>query len=176
MSKFLVPLSLSDFLESPGNVFAQGFVGVYMLNSQMKLMREGVESDLVLDRMLDGFDQVVPVAPVFAQDTVLTALIKLQGSLNSLTLEGDVAGTAEYKEGKLVIATSIQGSFVDANWVFVQNTPSLVWSISHPLGKRPSVTCLDTADGKISGEEEYPNDTLVIITYTTPVAGKAILN
>lgn len=176
MSKFIVPLSLADFIESPGDVFAPGFVGAYVRNAQMKLMKDGLERDLVLDRTLEGFTSDGFIAPVFANDTVLTAINKLQNSLSSLTLQGDVEGTVSYQEDKLVIQTTIVGEYVDKKWTHIQSTPSAQWIIDHPLEKNPAVTLLNSAKEKFEGDESYPYVGRVIVNFSEPMIGTAELN
>lgn len=176
MSKFIVPLSLADFIESPANVFPQGFVGVYMKNSEMKLMKDGAERDLVLGRLMEGLRSDLPVAPVFVTDTVLEAISKLQNSLSSLTLTGDVQGTVEYKNGKLEVETTIVGEFVDKKWTHVQSEPSMEWIMNHPLQKEPAVTFLNSAKEEIEGDKSYPDTNTVIARFTSPVMGYAVMS
>lgn len=51
-----------------------------------------------------------------------------------------------------------------------------VWVIDHGLGKRPSVTVIDSAGNKVFGEVFYEGDNRIILTFTAEFSGSAILN
>ena len=107
-SKFLVPLELPDFQGTPLSTADAGYVLLFIkygwLTSQLP---DGTQVDLVLQRPLDGFTEVDRYAnPVVATDTVLGAIEKIQRSLSTLKLQGDVTGTAAYVGGELVIETT----------------------------------------------------------------------
>lgn len=53
---------------------------------------------------------------------------------------------------------------------------SKVWVIDHELGKRPSVTVIDTAGNKVFGEVLYEGDSRIVLTFTAEFSGSAILN
>lgn len=73
-----------------------------------------------------------------------------------------------YQGGSLVSA--------DLNFVFDQAAASLVWSVTHGLGKYPSVTVIDTAGSEIKGDTNYLNQNQLTITFSAAVAGTAYLN
>lgn len=50
------------------------------------------------------------------------------------------------------------------------------WSITHNLGKKPSVTVVDTADTVIFAEVSYTDDNSLVVTLSAPTSGKAYLN
>jgi ABC-type transport system substrate-binding protein len=58
---------------------------------------------------------------------------------------------------------------------FVQNTASDVWTITHNLGYRPSVTLYDTAGDLIFGEVVYPDENTVRVHFSAPTPGGASL-
>lgn len=57
-----------------------------------------------------------------------------------------------------------------------QPTPSAQWTITHNLGKYPSVSVVDTANNEVIGEIEYLTDTNLTIRFSAPFSGKAFLN
>lgn len=59
--------------------------------------------------------------------------------------------------------------------VHLQGMASSVWSITHDLGGRPSVTVVDSAGTVVIGEIGYNSDTEVTITFTAPFSGAAYL-
>lgn len=57
-----------------------------------------------------------------------------------------------------------------------QDLASEVWEISHPLGKYPSVTVVDTAGNKVYGEVLYVSKSQVTVRFSSAFSGSAILN
>lgn len=57
-----------------------------------------------------------------------------------------------------------------------QNTPAAVWSVTHNLAKRPSVTIVDSGENVVIGEVTYTNDNSVVLTFTAAFSGKAYFN
>lgn len=64
----------------------------------------------------------------------------------------------------------------DRNYVHTQSTPASVWTITHNLGKRPSVTVVDSAESVVVGEVSYPDVNTVTITFSGAFSGAAFLN
>ena len=63
------------------------------------------------------------------------------------------------------------------NFTYNQGTPSTVWTISHPLEKKPSVTILTSAGDEVQGNVRYLEDNkTIIITFNFAFSGQAILN
>ena len=61
-------------------------------------------------------------------------------------------------------------------YVFNQNTPSATWTITHNLGRRPSVTVVDSAGTVVIGEVNYTSDNTLVITFSAGFSGQAYLN
>jgi hypothetical protein len=107
-SKFLVPLQLPELSSGTFSNPAAGFVKVYVSNGWLtKTSESGSVSDLVLDRTLSTYSLAATAAALTTSDTVITAFGKLQRSLNSINLTGDVTGSASYVSGALTISTTI---------------------------------------------------------------------
>jgi hypothetical protein len=64
----------------------------------------------------------------------------------------------------------------DLNFVFVQTSLSNIWIIKHNLGKKPTVNVFDTDNNELFGDIEYTNLDQMIIIFSQPVTGTAILN
>ncbi len=64
----------------------------------------------------------------------------------------------------------------DLNFVYPQTTAATVWTITHNLGKNPSVRIEDLTGGDIIGEIDYTDLNTVVITFAIAVAGTAYLN
>ena len=62
-------------------------------------------------------------------------------------------------------------------YVHEQEVASNTWVINHNLGKRPSVTVVDTADEEqIPDRKVYDNDNTVTLYFLAGFKGKAFLN
>ena len=64
----------------------------------------------------------------------------------------------------------------DKNYIHNQTLPSDVWVVSHNLGKKPSVTVVDSADEVVFGEVQYNSDNQVTLTFAGAFSGKAYFN
>jgi hypothetical protein len=112
-SKFLVPLQLPELSSGTFADPGVGFVKVYVSNGWLtKTSEDGSVRDLVLDRTLSTYSVAATAAALTTADTAIIALGKLQKSLNSINLTGDVVGSASYASGALTISTTIQANSV----------------------------------------------------------------
>lgn len=64
----------------------------------------------------------------------------------------------------------------DKNFTHVQSSPSSVWSITHSLGKYPSVSVFDSSGNQVEGDVDYLNTSQVSLTFSSAFAGTATLN
>lgn len=64
----------------------------------------------------------------------------------------------------------------DLNFTFTQGTPATTWTITHNLGKFPSVSVVDSADTQVYGDVEYIDDNSLRVTFSAAFGGKAYLN
>lgn len=64
----------------------------------------------------------------------------------------------------------------DKNYIFDQGIPSDVWIIPHYLGKKPSVTVIDTAGTECTGEVQHIDNNKLIIKFNNSFSGIATLN
>lgn len=71
----------------------------------------------------------------------------------------------------IVSATSSNTSYVHD-----QAQPSSIWTINHPLNKKPSVTITDTAGTVVEGNVIINDNNQIVIEFNFPFSGKAILN
>lgn len=60
-------------------------------------------------------------------------------------------------------------------YIHNQASPSITWTITHPLGGRPSVTVVDTAGTMVIGEVTYNSNTQVTVNFTSAFSGFAYL-
>ncbi len=72
------------------------------------------------------------------------------------------------------IAGAIAGK--DSHYTHDQNSASDTWSVTHNLGKKPSVVIVDSADTVLYGHIEYTDLNSLTITLSAPTSGKAYIN
>lgn len=68
------------------------------------------------------------------------------------------------------------GSGVDLNYTHAQSVASATWTIAHNLGKRPSVTVVDSAGDVCVGNVHYTDANNLTVTFSAAFAGVAYLN
>jgi hypothetical protein len=68
------------------------------------------------------------------------------------------------------------GGSGDVHYIFPQDIPSALWTITHNLNKKPSVTVVSSADTVMYGDITYLNTNKLTITFSAPFSGKAYLN
>jgi hypothetical protein len=81
------------------------------------------------------------------------------------------AGNIVYDQ--FYVMTSKKG---DLSFVYTQTNPSNTWSITHNLGKKPSVTIVTTTDTTVIGDVTYNNNNQLTINLSSANSGKAYLN
>lgn len=100
---------------------------------------------------------------------------------DSLVSESSVVVNVNNAVAKAQSALKISQKSVggDKNFVFEQSTPSTTWTIEHNLGKRPSVTVVDSAGTAVLGQVTYDTDdplNKVTVTFSAEFSGTATLN
>ena len=71
------------------------------------------------------------------------------------------------------ISDGIEG---DKHFTFIQSVPSDTWVIEHNLGKKPSVSAVDSAGTDVVGEYVYIDDNNILLRFAGVFSGKAYLN
>lgn len=61
-------------------------------------------------------------------------------------------------------------------FVSCQDAPLSVWTITHNLGKFPSVTVVDSGNSTVIGDVDYVNSNILKITFASAFSGCAYLN
>lgn len=62
-----------------------------------------------------------------------------------------------------------------AYFTYVQQTPSDLWVVDHPLNRRPAVVVVDTAGTLVHGEVNYVTLNRVELIFSAPFSGTAHL-
>jgi hypothetical protein len=153
-SKFLVPLQLPELSAASITNPGAGFVKAYISNGWLtRKDSAGTVIDFVLDRTLTTYSIAATASAISASDTVITAFNKLQKSLNSINLTGDVVGSASYVSGALTVAVTIAANSValgtDTTGDYVAGVTSgtgITVSSSGGEGSTPSVALKNAAN------------------------------
>jgi hypothetical protein len=64
----------------------------------------------------------------------------------------------------------------DKNFVFNQNTPAVIWNVTHNLNKFPSVSVVDSANTEVIGNVQYINLNVCILSFSGAFSGSAYFN
>ena len=64
----------------------------------------------------------------------------------------------------------------DANFVFTQGVAAAQWVVDHNLGKKCSVTEVDSANTVIIGQVTYNSDNRATLDFESSFSGKAFFN
>lgn len=123
---------------------------------------------------LDPSTLTVVDGKVVANDPTKTpnVLTGISGSDHSHVVDGDTVVAAI---GKLQ-AQILVASAGDANFTWTQAIASDTWTITHPLGKYPSVTVIDSAGTEVEGDVSYPSTSQIVVLFSAAFGGFAYLN
>ena len=104
----------------------------------------------------------------------------------------EIAASVTTDAGDTVVVTSTVTELIDVgiqgpagpqgipgysrSFEFIQSLPSSVWTITHDLGKTPSVTIVDSAGSLVEGDVTYIGTTGVVVRFGGSFAGQAVLN
>jgi len=61
-------------------------------------------------------------------------------------------------------------------YIHTQSTPSATWTINHNLGRKPSVTIVDSSEKVVFGDITYVTDNQLTVSFSAAFGGKAYLN
>lgn len=80
------------------------------------------------------------------------------------------------ESGEKLITKSNLSDAVDKTYVHTQNVVSDIWTVTHNLNKRPSVTVVDSAESVVEGDIQYVDNNSVVLTFSGAFSGKAYFN
>ena len=92
------------------------------------------------------------------------AVVQFIAGYGGLTHEDIVGFAVESKQGG------------DKNFTFIQSTAAAVWTITHNLGKRPSISVVDSAGTNVMGAVNHISNNELTITFSAAFKGTAYLN
>lgn len=103
--------------------------------------------------------------------------IQIQEAYDKYTKEIAITSTETVHTVKLISRddTFIQDT-IAYSYIHAQPVPSSLWTVTHNLGKFPSVTIIDTANTEVEGDVEFVSNNQLIIRFSTAFSGKAFIN
>jgi hypothetical protein len=114
--------------------------------------------------------QTFTIATTMVYARSIASTVDFAVSVNATAVPGNSAVTPP------VPPTVVFGITGDLNYTHNQNSASATWVVNHNLGKRPSITVVDSAGDQCFGEVTYDNNNQVTIRFTAPFGGVAYLN
>lgn len=104
-----------------------------------------------------------------------TRVVKTIGQRVTRTAVGMPGATGLPGEPGIPGPPGIGGSNA-GTYTHVQGVPATVWTVTHNLGFKPSVTVIDTDESEIEGDVSYLNLNTLQITFSVIVAGTAYMS
>ena len=99
-----------------------------------------------------------------------------EGGTISIVRSLNTAQVRPFNTATAPAATVVNVGTSFQNFVFTQSSPSSTWNITHNLGRRPSVTVVDSAGSVVIGEVTYTSDNALTIQFSAGFSGQAYLN
>jgi hypothetical protein len=106
----------------------------------------------------------------YKKDVTLTNADKVIGT------DGTTGKTVNFPLSDILAYIETNATFTSVTFVFNQTTAASTWSITHNLGKFPSVSVVDSSNNVVIGEVEYNSNNQVTLTFASAFSGKAYLN
>lgn len=89
----------------------------------------------------------------------------------------DVNNSATVSESQTTVTATTGTSIVEpSTYVHSQSSASSTWTISHGLGRKPSVTIVDSSGNVQIGEVLYDSDNQITLAFAAAFSGYAYLN
>src|SRR5262249_55070159 len=63
-----------------------------------------------------------------------------------------------------------------ASYTFTQSSPSVTWTVTHNLGRNPSVMVVDSGDTVVIPDVHYDSLNQLTVTFGSATSGKVYLN
>lgn len=99
-----------------------------------------------------------------------------EGGTISIVRSTNTAQVRQFNTATAPAPTVVNVGTSFQNYVFTQSSPSATWNITHNLGRRPSVTVVDSAGSVVIGEVTYTSDNALTIRFSAGFSGQAYLN
>jgi len=108
-------------------------------------------------------------------DRVVTAVVDLD-DVEPGTPPIPNGATLVYDVGINAFRLVLSGSGGDLNYLHTQNIAATTWTVTHNLGKKPSVTVVDSGGSVVIGAVTHVNTNQLQIVFTAAFSGVAHCN
>jgi len=142
-----------------GSTYNSGDIGVFVFDTDLKVFF-----------VWDG-------NAWFAFSVSEQLFIQIQQAYDKYTKQIDITSTETVHTVTLISRddTTLSDTIKYAH-IHDQGTPASVWTITHNLGKYPSVTIVDSSNSEVVGEVEFISNNQVRVSFSGSFSGKAYLN
>ena len=99
--------------------------------------------------------------------------------VSSVAVEATGFKTPTGTSAQVLLADGTVGSLAgsgDLSYIHIQSAALSTWSISHGMGKFPSITVVDSGNSVVVGSSNMVDNNNLTITFTASFSGKAYLN
>jgi hypothetical protein len=110
----------------------------------------------------------------FATESYVDTQIEYIDNIGDVNLVSPVAADVLTFDGTEWVNAPIQST--DKHYSHNQNSASATWTITHNLGKNPSISVVDSAGTGVIGQVSYVSLNQLIVYFTEPFSGKVYLN
>lgn len=170
-----------------GTISLDGFGGDgtnFSAITSLKISKYAASDKIILDYLLTLVNQYVVLAQIddlnnfgiYKLDSLIQDISEPNFYNASFTLDNANGVLAEGKYYGLAVYPVYQEDEGDLNFTYTQVAASNTWSITHNLGKFPSVSVVDSAENLVVGDVQYINNNQLTVTFTASFSGKAYLN
>lgn len=102
-------------------------------------------------------------------------------SVNVIEAVDEIAVAVEALTPEIVVNVSEGGAVEpgggsDASYLHEQTAPSATWTVTHMLGKYPSVTVVDSSHDEVVGSVNHVSINQTVISFSAAFAGRAFFN
>tara|TARA_X000000368_G_scaffold259257_1_gene204914 strand:+ start:8586 stop:9284 length:699 start_codon:yes stop_codon:yes gene_type:complete len=124
-------------------------------------------------------NQVIKITDISTSTSIGYGLYRITSS-TTLSMGGAFLLTLTFKGGvsdvgKNIISFEPFGT-EGYEYTFTQSAAAATWTITHNLGRFPSVTTVDSAGSIINGAITYTDENIITVVFTSATSGKAYLN
>ena len=100
----------------------------------------------------------------------------MSDDFSAIITDPDGSVSVSDNQNSVTVTSNVLVSGGGSTYTHTQATASSSWLVSHGLGRRPSVTIVDSAGNVQIGEVLYTSDNSITVTFASAFGGYAYLN
>lgn len=111
----------------------------------------------------------------------MTAPTYLDSPDGKITKVSTIQSSSGVGDANKIPATGIDGKIAlslqaPETYIHTQGVPAFTWTVNHNLGKKPSITVLDSANREIEVAVEHTSNNQAVLTFSVELSGTAHAN